>query len=543
MGRDYIKYLFLAILAVCTSCIKNDVPYPTVIPSFKTIEVRGSIDGATVISSAKNEVTVVLSEETDIQKVTIGNVTFDPATFGSSDREVTCSPKLEGMFNLETPLNVVLTTYRDYQWRIIATQPIKYDFTIEGQVGESIIDGVNHRVIAYVPEGTDLKNLKVLSYKLGPEKVSTPPTPELYLVSDFSSPVHVTISAHGRKILWEIIVLEREGPSVKIDSLDAWTRVAWVYASGVAGQRHGFVYKKSSDSEWSVVPDSGVTVSGGSFRAALDGLEPQTGYLCRAFSGNDTTAVNSFTTGEERQLPNGGFNVYSHAESKKYYSWYDTESSLWKTKWWDSGNSGSTTVGDPICNPDTKDKTEGAASARLNSRFIVVKFAAGNVFCGEFAGLDGLSGGKVNFGRPWTLRPRKLCFDLKYEPGIVDNVNGYPAGQPVKKGDTDRGQVYIALGDWDYREYGGSPESPVQVNTTKPATFFDPAGPNVIAYGEHTAYESTQGWTHVEIPLNYFSTSLVPTHIIISCASSMLGDYFTGSSSSVMWLDDMKLEY
>ena len=542
MGRNFVKYLSLAILAVCTSCIKNDVPYPAVVPSFKTIDVGGSIDGTTVISAARNEVSVVLSEETDIQKVTIGNVTFDPDAFGPSDRKVVCSPKLEGVFNLETPLNVFLTTYQDYQWRIVATQPIKYDFTIEGQVGESIIDGVNHRVIAYVPEDTDLKNLKVLSYKLGPEKVSTP-SPDLYQVSDFSRPVRVTVSAHGRAVLWEIIVSEKEGPSVKIDSLDAWTRVAWVYASGVAGQRHGFVYKKSSDSEWRVVPDSEVTVSGGSFRAAIDGLEPQTGYMCRAFSGTDTTAVSSFTTEEELQLPNGGFNVYSHAESKKYYSWYDKESSLWKTKWWDSGNAGSTTVGDPICNPDENDKTEGKASARLNSRFIVVKFAAGNVFCGEFAGLDGLSGGKVNFGRPWTLRPRKLCFDLKYEPGIVDNVNGYPAGQPVKKGDTDRGQVYIALGDWNYTKYGGTQESPVQVNTTDKKTFFDPAGPNVIAYGEHTAYKSTQGWVHIEIPLDYVSTSRVPTHIIISCAASMLGDYFTGSSSSVMWLDDMKLEY
>ena len=537
MGRNYIIYPVLAFLAVCTSCIRNDVPYPTVVPSFKAIDVHGSV-GAPTISATKNEVSVVLTEETDIRKVTITNVTFEPS-------DVVCNPKLEGVFNLEKPLDVVLTTYQDYQWKITASQPIVYDFTVEGQIGESIIDDVNHRVIAYVPQSANLKNLKVLSYKLGPANVSTC-SEDLKKRTDFSAPVGVYVTAHDRIIHWEVIVDRKDGPSVEMVSLDAWTRVAWASASGVAGQRNGFVYKKSSDSEWRVVPDSVVTVSGGSFKAAIDGLGPQTGYVCRAFSGSDTTEVNSFTTGEERQLPNGGFNVYSHAESQKYFSWYNEDpSSLWKTKWWDSGNYGSTSVGETssICNPDTNDRTEGKASARLNSRYVVVKFAAGNVFSGEFAGLVGTSGGLVNFGRPWTLRPRKLCFVLKYEPGPVDNINGYPAGQPVNKGDMDRGQIYIALGDWDFRKYGGTQECPVQVNTTKLETFFDPKGPNVIAYGTHIAYESTQGWKHIEIPLEYVSTSRVPTHIIISCASSMLGDYFTGSSFSVMWLDDMKLEY
>ncbi|MCF0174591.1 MAG: PCMD domain-containing protein, partial [Bacteroidales bacterium] len=55
--------------------------------------------------------------------------------------------------------------------------------------------------------------------------------------------------------------------------------------------------------------------------------------------------------------------------------------------------------------------------------------------------------------------------------------------------------------------------------------------------------KSTDGWIEVEIPLDYRSVTRRPTHIIVSAASSILGDYFTGSSTSILWLDDLKLEY
>ena len=132
---------------------------------------------------------------------------------------------------------------------------------------------------------------------------------------------------------------------------------------------------------------------------------------------------------------------------------------------------------------------------------------------------------------------------MKYQSGKIDCLDKIPDNDPVKLGDYDRGQVFIALGDWDYRVYGGTAVSPVQVNTTNRSTFFDPKSENVIGYGSHVLDESTDGWIHVEIPIEYTSTSRKPTHIIVSCASSMLGDYFTGSSKSILWLDKMELIY
>ena len=71
------------------------------------------------------------------------------------------------------------------------------------------------------------------------------------------------------------------------------------------------------------------------------------------------------------QLPNSGFETWSNAESDKYYSFYDPESlnPALQSKWWCSGNKGSTTVGSSytITMPCTDDKVEGESSLLMAS--------------------------------------------------------------------------------------------------------------------------------------------------------------------------------
>ena len=102
------------------------------------------------------------------------------------------------------------------------------------------------------------------------------------------------------------------------------------------------------------------------------------------------------------QMPNSGFETFSNAESSKYSSFYDPASAVaeLQTKWWDCGNKGSTTVGSSytITMPDTSDKQEGSYSVTMQSQYVIIKFAAGNIFVGEFDRVIGTSGGVVNFG-------------------------------------------------------------------------------------------------------------------------------------------------
>ena len=530
MKKAILTVLALAVTAA--SCIRNDIPYPDAQASIASLDVEGALKVS--IDGDAREAVVTLAEDSDISNVRINAISF-------SDPAVTPSVDVVGVHDLSKPLGLTLSAYgNDWLWAIRAEQPIERYFTLSGQIGETVLDAPNKRIIIQVR--SNIYRLNVTSFKLGPAEGTTY-TPAVESLHDFSREVQLTVSYRGVSEVWTIFVEEIEA-GVILSEPDVWTGVAWLKATGVEGRANGFRIRKAGQSEWTEVEN--VTSEGGTFSAMADGLSPLTEYECEAYSGDETASC-TFTTEGEQQLPNSGFETFSNAESSKYYSFYDPsspETSL-QTKWWGSGNKGSTTVGASyaITKPDGEDKVEGNYSLRMESQYVIIKFAAGNIFSGEYGGNVGVSGGKVRMGRPFTLRPRKLTLWLKYKCGQIQQktLGDYPEDDPVKVGDNDRGAVWVALGDWDYKTYGGTEESPVEVNTTKRETFFDPAGENVIAYGKFVTDQSMD-WTKVEIPLEYVSTSRKPTHIIVSCAASMLGDYFTGSPDSILWVDDLKLE-
>ena len=76
------------------------------------------------------------------------------------------------------------------------------------------------------------------------------------------------------------------------------------------------------------------------------------------------------------------------------------------------------------------------------------------------------------------------------------------------------------------------------------------ANGNLIIY--HDGYDlngagkvsaDTGAWIEYTIPLDYRKMEEIPTHMIISCAASRYGDYFTGCSSSKLWIDAVELIY
>lgn len=526
----------LIALLPAASCIRNDIPYPEIDAEITELDADGT--KSVNINSEAREVLLSLEETVDVKNVNVTNVSFN-------NEAVTPSETLVGTQDLTSPMSVTLKAYRnECVWTIKAEQTVERYFSVSGQIGASVIDAANKRVIFQVPSGMGLSGLTVASLKLGPEGQTTY-SPEVSTLKNFENPVDLKVSYRDVNEVWTLYAKEVES-AVSISKPDVWTGVAWLRASGIEGRTNGFRIRKYGDSEWSEV--GGVVSEGGSFSAAAEGLQPLTEYECVAYSGDETSETVRFTTESAAQLPNSGFETASNAESNKYLSFYDPASSdpELRTKWWGSGNKGSTTVGSSyaITKLDDTEKVEGKYSLKMESQYVVIKFAAGNIFSGEYGGNVGVSGGKIRMGRPFTLRPRKLTLWLKYKSGKIQQktLGDYPAGDVVKVGDNDRGIVWVALGTWDYRKYGGTEECPVEVNTTDKSTFFDPAGKDVIAYGKFVTDHDME-WTKVEIPLNYVTTSRRPTYIIVSCAASMLGDYFTGSPDSILWVDDLKLGY
>lgn len=312
-----------------------------------------------------------------------------------------------------------------------------------------------------------------------------------------------------------------------------------------------------SDAEWTR-SEAAARVSEGSYSAQITGLTGATEYeyrlvVTKAADGSEEIVDGTMTVTTEAtpQVPNGSFETVSHDESGNYYSFYDPASSdpALQSKWWCSGNQGSTTVGSSyqITYPDASDKMDGAQSVCLESRYVIVKFAAGNLFCGHFGTTIGTSGGTVFFGRPFTARPSAMRFWAKYSSGPV-NRRASNAPDEIQKGDYDRASLRIAIGTWDYKKYGGDANSPILVNTTDESTFVDyTTDASTIAFGEKIlqgdAENSTNVWQQITIPLDYKTTTAYPTHIMIAFAASMYGDYFTGCDSSKLWIDKVELLY
>jgi len=296
--------------------------------------------------------------------------------------------------------------------------------------------------------------------------------------------------------------------------------------------------------------------SEGTYSAVLTGLTPSTTYSYRLIAGGAVQGDPlEFTTEDAPVVPNGSFEETSTSQSGKFSEFYNPNASdpLCRTPWWGSGNgangiSGSADMGYVITAVDTGDKVDGNQSARLQSTWAVVKFAAGNLFTGTFGGLVGTKGGIVNFGRPFTGRPTALRFWAKYSTGKINRIDGQPAGETLTTNDYDRARVQIALGVWTPKAYGGTKDSPVQVNTTNTSSFMNyPTDPATIAYGElvlvGNAGNTHNSWKQYTINIDWKDVITAPQYIIISCASSMFGDYFTGCDSAKLWLDKMEFVY
>ena len=306
---------------------------------------------------------------------------------------------------------------------------------------------------------------------------------------------------------------------------------------------YGIQYRVKGTQAWTKVAAETTVATGETYTVELSGLEPATTYEVTAYcDGFESSAVKELTTEGEPQLPNAGFEEWStHSDGSLMPSANPTDF------YWDSGNHGSQTMGMNITEKATDLKHTGNSSIKLCSQFVgmggfIGKFAAGNVFIGQYLKTDGTDG-ILGWGRPFTARPKALRIWAKYTPAAVTDADSSNA-DGVKKGDMDKGIVYVALVDDTKTAYNGS-SWPVVVKTKKSdRSLFDKNGNQVVAYGEHVFTEATSGDGLVEIviPIDYKRTDIRPSNIVLVASASKMGDYFTGGPS-VMYLDDIELIY
>lgn len=513
--------LFTLIAITLTSCIKNDIPMPTIQATFTAFEVEGAAR-ATKIDPTSQTVTVYLEETTDPRSVQVDSVAFNEG------EPVRASIDFTQRLDLVAPLPVTLTLYQEYLWHIRAEQEIERYFEVEGQIGDADIDPINHRVVTLVTATTDVSQIQIKRAKLGPAQATTE-NPSITSLTDFTTEQRVEISYYGRTEQWTLYVVNSTS-SVEMKSVDAWTRVAWLQANGVTGADNGFKYRAKGTETWTDVPDTQITTSNsGSFKGLIKGLQPLSEYEYYAYCNDEMTEVGTFTTEAEVALPNGSFDHW-HQDGKIWNPWASGE-----TKFWDTGNKGATTVGDSNTIPtaETCPANPTGQAALLQTKYIIIKLASGTLYAGNYVKTDGTNG-IIDMGREWTTRPTKLRGWYKYQPQPINVVSEELAHLDLL-GKNDTCHVYMMLGDWD---------TPVQVRTNpNNRQLIDYNDPHIIALAQFQSGDVVSDYQQFELEFEYRSTSRKPKYLLLVASASKYGDYFTGGDGSLLTIDEFEFEY
>lgn len=301
-------------------------------------------------------------------------------------------------------------------------------------------------------------------------------------------------------------------------------------------------YKLASAEEWTSVAEL-TEGAEDSYSAKVTGLTPATEYQCR-FVYKDTEEVSSevieFATEAATPLQNGNFDAWCDIDIKGLLGNVKTAypNASADIKFWDTSNSGANSMSSENPTKGVTDPvhTSGGKAAELQSKKVVIAFAAASLYTGTFGEVNmGTMSATLNFGQPFTSRPIELKGFYRYIPVAIDNVGKNLPSNTVQKGDPDQCSIYIALAKKSFL-----------IDNNDPNTFINfKEDPDIIAYGELPSGVATEGLDYVEfsIPIKYKNLTEKPTHIIIVCSASKYGDYMTGGAGSKLYVDDFSLIY
>ena len=273
-------------------------------------------------------------------------------------------------------------------------------------------------------------------------------------------------------------------------------------------------------------------------------VDPKTGIFARKsyeyqlLADGATVASGEFTPKNNNGdvIPNAGMESWSTKSMKKMFS--GSANVPYPNAYMTSSGT------DKLCTQATYPGMVGDYCAQLAAKYAGIAFAAGNLYTGDFV-MDGTVG-YAQFGQPYTYSARPAALKLKYaaEIGEINRVKNDP---PVSTG-IDKGRIFVCIVEWSDRH---AVKSGTKVDKT---TFWDPETVSslnegkIIGYGSAYITESHTGsMKDLELPIVYYEkTDKAPTSkytLVISTATSYLGDYLTGCDTNKLWVDDFKWVY
>ena len=371
----------------------------------------------------------------------------------------------------------------------------------------------------------------------------------------------VSVSVNGDETIYkfEFKANTQTETSLIVTTANAWSNFAYIEGSAFTGGEETldndymyFEYQTMGASDWLRVaaPCTSEDETNKTYKMTLTELTPGTAYNYRMVYDSGTTTYTSnsvaFTTENATVLPNGNMDDWYQSGR----TWYPTSEAYYTANggsFWDSSNPGTTTGAGALVNANP---TQGNSSithsngmsAELKSQYAsafgIGKFAAASLYTGKFNDLVGTNGAKIDFGQKFDSRPSALHVWYRYTSGKIDYRGDNTPDGVALKGSDDLCSIYIAIA-----------KEVRQIDNTNTKTFpidFENED-NIIAYAElpdADAVSTNNTWKEATLALKYKDiTPQDEYYLIVVCSASKYGDYFTGSTGSTLYIDDMELIY
>lgn len=522
--------LLPALMMMASSCqFINDMINPTLKGVFETFEVEGA--SKVVINNLEQTIDITLEETADLSSVKVKSYTL-----GEKGK---INPSVPEVLDLTREHSFVITTYpkQHYTWTIRGSRPVERHITVANQVGEAELNLNERSAIVYVMENQDLSSVAFLDMKLEPgepELISStgwtlegetpvvdvqdckfPKTYDCVLARTFK------MKTYKGEVSWLVKVLNK-AVETQIDNVNAFCRHALVQGS-FSGEGNPVVqYRKASAQNWTDA--ARVTVAGVVVSVDITALEPDTEYVVRILNGEDKSPEYEFRTETETQLPNMNFDTW-YLDGKVWYPYAQGETA----PVWDSANKGTAQFIGSSTTPEESVCVRGKA-ARMESKYAVIAFAAGNLYTGRFCNIAGI-GAELDWGVPFTSRPAVLKGYYNYQPKPIDRTDN---AHKNLVGTMDKCQIQVFLTDWD---------EPFHINTSK-GVFVDLENDrHIIAHAIMESDKATDGFEPFELKLEYRDASRKPRYCVVCCAASYMGDYFSGGVGSLLYVDEFEFVY
>lgn len=316
---------------------------------------------------------------------------------------------------------------------------------------------------------------------------------------------------------------------VDMVSAEPWAKFAVVKAKWYTQEVPegiGFCYRLAGTSEWTklaataIEPDAETKT----YSAVIPGLQPSSSYEVKAVtSSQDDTRIFTFATEAAPSLYNLSFDDW-YKDGQVWYPYLQGSNPTV----WDSANKATASFIGSSTTPEESVVVSGKA-ARMESKYAMIAFAAGNLYVGKFNKIAGM-GADLDWGTPFSGRPVALKGHYNYKSMPIDRTDN---AHSSFKGSADKCQIQILLTDWD---------KPFNINTNSGVFVDFDNDPHIIGYSVLTSDETTNGYREFTLPIHY-RNNRIPKYIVVVCASSYMGDYFTGGVGSTLYVDEFSLVY